>query len=405
VPIELPIIVKTPTFSLAPGMYTTAQIVIVITTNTIAATIRYTLDGTVPSATNGTVYTGSITLSMTSILQAIAYETGSIASAIASGTYTFEPIPEPLSEPIDVIIRAGISRMDDCPILTRINAFIVSQGVTATLEHVFRDQRGRVVDLSRYLSLAISESISSSTTIEQFGSVVLNVKEWIAHGLNPKLNPFWEITGQSYDPEKGLIRAELPTTLVEHPGIYELGWGIKDQVGRLVLVNQSMLSVERSLFAANRVTRDNNLGPVTINEIRLSIMDSSPSENTLLDDLEFSDVQIGQAITEPIRIWNEMLPDLKREFTTRDFPWRSAWLSAIAGKLHLMAANHYRRNLLKGSAGGIQSADKDKEREYMAEGQRLMQEYKDWAANKKVAINMRQFVGYCPSAYISHDGW
>jgi hypothetical protein len=36
-----------------------------------------------------------------------------------------------------------------------------------------------------------------------------------------------------------------------------------------------------------------------------------------------------------------------------------------------MAANHYRRNRLAHSAGGVTIDDKNKEREYMAEGQRL----------------------------------
>ena len=35
----------------------------------------------------------------------------------------------------DTIVRPGIPEIDDCKILTRLKAFLVDQGVCATLEH------------------------------------------------------------------------------------------------------------------------------------------------------------------------------------------------------------------------------------------------------------------------------
>ena len=56
--------VAAPTFSPAAGTYTSAQTV-TISTTTSGASIRYTTDGSTPSETAGTLYSGPITVSST----------------------------------------------------------------------------------------------------------------------------------------------------------------------------------------------------------------------------------------------------------------------------------------------------------------------------------------------------
>jgi uncharacterized repeat protein (TIGR03803 family) len=80
----------TPVFSPAVGTYTTAQGV-TISDATAGASIYYTTNGTTPS-TSSTKYTGTITVSATETIEAIAVATGYTNSAIALGTYTIEPI-------------------------------------------------------------------------------------------------------------------------------------------------------------------------------------------------------------------------------------------------------------------------------------------------------------------------
>jgi hypothetical protein len=101
--------VATPAFSPAPGAYTQP---ITITTATSGATIRYTTNGTTPTETNGTVYSGPVTLSSTTTLKAIAYKSGMTDSAVASGTYTvssgtvatptFNPPPGTYTQPVAI---------------------------------------------------------------------------------------------------------------------------------------------------------------------------------------------------------------------------------------------------------------------------------------------------------------
>ncbi|MER7002839.1 chitobiase/beta-hexosaminidase C-terminal domain-containing protein [Dactylosporangium sp. NPDC000555] len=78
--------VATPTFSPAGGTYSTAQSVSIATT-TAGASIRYTLDGSTPTASSA-LYAGPITVSVTTTVRAIGIAAGLSNSAVASATYT-----------------------------------------------------------------------------------------------------------------------------------------------------------------------------------------------------------------------------------------------------------------------------------------------------------------------------
>jgi len=90
----------TPTFSPAAGTYSTAQSV-TIADATAGATIYYTTDGSTPT-TSSSVYNGSIAVSATETLEAIAVETGYSTSATASAAYTISTaasLPAPTFSP------------------------------------------------------------------------------------------------------------------------------------------------------------------------------------------------------------------------------------------------------------------------------------------------------------------
>jgi nucleoid-associated protein YgaU len=76
-----------PTFAPAAGVYTAAQSVKIATT-TEGAEIRYTTNGTDPSATNGTVYTGPVSVTATVTLKAVAVKKDLADSAVVGATFT-----------------------------------------------------------------------------------------------------------------------------------------------------------------------------------------------------------------------------------------------------------------------------------------------------------------------------
>ncbi len=79
----------TPTFSVASGAFETAQTVTIACTTT-GAVIRYTTDGSNPTATSP-IYTAPVALSSTTTLKAMAMKTGMGDSALATSTYTIAP--------------------------------------------------------------------------------------------------------------------------------------------------------------------------------------------------------------------------------------------------------------------------------------------------------------------------
>jgi len=79
--------VAPPAFNPPPGSYSGEQSIEMVT-STPGATIRYTTDGSTPSAANGTAYSGPVTLTGTTNLRAIAIKSGLANSPVALGTYT-----------------------------------------------------------------------------------------------------------------------------------------------------------------------------------------------------------------------------------------------------------------------------------------------------------------------------
>ena len=77
--------VATPAFQPPAGTYSSAQAV-TISDTTAGATIYYTTDGSMPTASS-TTYTGPITVSTTETLQAIASAAGDTSSAVAAAAY------------------------------------------------------------------------------------------------------------------------------------------------------------------------------------------------------------------------------------------------------------------------------------------------------------------------------
>ena len=76
----------TPVASVAGGEYATTQSV-VLTTATANAKIKYTIDGTTPSATNGTEYKSAISVAANTGLRAVAFKEGAETSGVMVEEY------------------------------------------------------------------------------------------------------------------------------------------------------------------------------------------------------------------------------------------------------------------------------------------------------------------------------
>jgi len=72
-----------------PHGFYAAPFELTLSTRLSNGSIRYTLDGTPPSATEGTLYTAPITLSSTTTLRAVAYAPGIAPATVRTATYLF----------------------------------------------------------------------------------------------------------------------------------------------------------------------------------------------------------------------------------------------------------------------------------------------------------------------------
>jgi len=86
-----PVVVSTPTADVPAGTYKTAQSV-TLSTTTNGASIYYTTDGSTPGRTNGTLYTGPVTIDEPATLKAIAFKNG-LLSSVFSVAYDIQPVP------------------------------------------------------------------------------------------------------------------------------------------------------------------------------------------------------------------------------------------------------------------------------------------------------------------------
>ena len=81
-------IVSPPYFSPGDGLYASAHTV-TIGSGTPGATIRYTTNDSEPGETNGTIYSGPVTINSETVLLAVAYTNGMVDSAVNTAIYNF----------------------------------------------------------------------------------------------------------------------------------------------------------------------------------------------------------------------------------------------------------------------------------------------------------------------------
>jgi hypothetical protein len=132
---------------------------------------------------------------------------------------------------------------------------------------------------------------------------------------------------------------------------------------------------------------------VTAMDVRLALMDTSAEANQLLDDLEFSDMMIYNAVERSIDEWNETPPGLARKFNATNFPFKEHLIKGAVGYLMQAVAYRYNRNRMQYSAAGLQLDTNDKGPAYIAMAQAARLEWKNFIAAKKTEMNMAECFG------------
>lgn len=138
---------------------------------------------------------------------------------------------------------------------------------------------------------------------------------------------------------------------------------------------------------------DSDPNTITVMDVRMAIMDVSPEANVLLDDLEFSDVQILAAVQRCIDEWEETPPTLGVHFNGKSFPFREHLIKGVVGYLMQQIAYKYTRNRMQYNAAGLSLDTNDKGPQYIALAQAARAEWLNFVGHKKTELNMQECFG------------
>lgn len=133
-----------------------------ITSPSARTAVRYTLDGSTPSATNGFPYTAPFTLTQTATVRAIAYDGGWLPSPVASVGYTMptpfadwralhglaangsQDLASPAGDGVPNLLKYAFNLAPTAGSLTAPNSTVLPEGGTAGLPFITRDEQGRL---------------------------------------------------------------------------------------------------------------------------------------------------------------------------------------------------------------------------------------------------------------------
>jgi len=129
-------------------------------------------------------------------------------------------------------------------------------------------------------------------------------------------------------------------------------------------------------------------------DVRFFMMDRTASENFLLDDLEFTDDEINNAMVLTVDKYNATLP-LVNTYTSDNFPYRYEMLLGASGILmKIKAVNMMRNNLNYQTSDGVAINDLEKRKEYFQIAQMFDQEFLDRVTKIKVSKNAEECYGW-----------
>jgi hypothetical protein len=263
--------VATPTFSPAGGTFTSAQTV-TLADSTSGASIRYTLDGSTPTASSA-LYSTPLTISATTTVQAVGIQSGLTNSAVASATFT-------------IGTSTGCPAQSDTPDFgPNVHVFdptMSSASIQATLDAQFAQMKdtntaqfseNRVADLYKPGTYSVEDNVGFYTSVAGLGQnpddVTINgdvtVDAFNSEDAGNATQNFWRSAENlAINPSSGtdrwavaqaapFRRIDVHGNLALYPASY--GWASGGYVADTKVTGQAASVSQQQWY-----TRDSNLG-------------------------------------------------------------------------------------------------------------------------------------------------
>lgn len=259
----------------------------------------------------------------------------------------------------------------------------MSQEQQTTIDLTLYAENGEALNISSLIGAPSGSSSSSSPgglASSSSGSAAGVVVRMKATECLASSSAIFDIVGEVVSEEDGIVRFEMTPAETANAGIYLASVGVF--YNDVLRFQQAVYLEFMPTSFAEKLT-----GPLSVPEVRMDLMDMCPDANYLLDELEFTDVEIIAAMRKAVDAFNE-LPPFVLQYTYSGFPYRANWLNATSAYLLRMIAHRYRRNHLKYSAAGLAVDDQDKAPEYEQLAERRINEFLGWARSVKVAQNL-----------------
>lgn len=298
--------------------------------------------------------------------------------------------PGPVTCSSLVSVQPQTPTLYGCPVVRPTVAMQINQGEQKDVVWVLQDENGNPIDLSSCgefpyppeplpgVDAGVTGELDPDT---DYSRVQLRMVETvIIPAFADDTKP--DVTGEVTDAAGGQITFTMPAGYSEHPGVYWGNVAVFGSSGRLIQTKPFQMIINRSLFGTTL-----RYGPPTVAEIRLHLRDSHAVENTLLDNVQWSNDEIAHAIEQPVLYWNEAQPPINVYYTTASYPYRFHWLEAIVSLLLRIASYWYMRNSMPYSSAGVQVDDLNKAAEYKKVSDELWERYTNWVLRKKVQLN------------------
>ena len=236
---------------------------------------------------------------------------------------------------------------------------------------------GMTADLEVQLTKDYNGEIASD--MSNIGKVVFKARPTMRHGN------YREISVPCTFTEDGKVSFTLtPKQVNYNEGVWYAEFLAYDNAGKLRHNYRAYLCIRKGMTGSKAGPQ-----PVTPMDVRLAVMDTSPEMNTLLDDLEFSDVMIMNAVERAIDEWEETPPRLSKHFDATNFPFREHLIKGAVGYLLQSVMYRYMRNEMHYSASGL-TFDKNSKHAYLQLSQMARTEWKNFIAAMKTSMNMEE---------------
>jgi len=250
----------------------------------------------------------------------------------------------------------------------------LSQGQTVLYQYQIKNDDNEAIDITSIG--ADVDGLGSSSSADN----TVSVKFAVANTLGSQ--NIFTIDCTIIDGTEGTVEIKFTTAETTNSGMFTGSIGIF-RGDKLVFQQLVYLEIMPNNFSA----LDSN-ATLTVPEVRMELMDVCPGANYLLDELEFTDNEIVHAMRKAVDMYNEMPPPVGA-YAYNNFPYRANWINGTVGILLQMIAFRYRRNALQYSSGGVTIADQEKAREYAEIGIRLEEQYRLWAQQTRIGMNMK----------------